>query len=229
MVAGEDTEMTRIKQEQTRIAAHAVVLLRADGRPREVGMLQIDTIRQILQDTTILAEYHKYNELIVPILYHNPDGIHGVSHVRRTLILALLIAYLGELSAQHTRILAYASVYHDIGRDHDGKDDDHGYVSYQKTIEQGLLYRLADKEVRIIRELIERHAIDDTLAFSLTTVAEDIRDEVGLLLKYFKDSDGLDRVRIHDLDIAYLRTDIARQLPLVAQQLLVGFSEIMGV
>jgi len=191
-------------------------------------ILELDMIRQILQSATMLARYHKYNALIVPTLYHNPDGIHGVSHVQRTLLLALLMAYLDKLSDQQTRILAYASVYHDIGREHDGKDDYHGYDSYEKATEQGLLSRLPDQEICIVKELIERHAIDDTLAFSLEKVAEDIRDEVRLLLRYFKDADNLDRVRIHDLNIDYLRTDIARQMPLVAQQLLVGFSEIMG-
>ena len=201
---------------------------RVDGGKGKVEMLQIDTIRPILEDAKVLARYRIYNGLIVPTLYHNPEGIHGMSHVRRTLMLALLMAYLEKLSDQQTRILAYASVYHDIGRENDEKDDYHGYVSYQKVTVQGLLLSLADKEVRIVKELIERHAIDDTQAFALETVTEDIRDEVRFLLSYFKDADNLDRVRIHDLNIAYLRTEIARQMPLLAQQLLVGFSEILG-
>ena len=187
---------------------------------REVVILELETIRKIFKDTTILATYHKYNRLIVPHLYHNAYGIHGMSHVRRTLILSLVIAYLDKLSAKRTRILAYASVYHDIGRDNDGADQYHGYDSYQKVIEHDLLNTLPDKEVCLIKELIERHAIHDEDAFSLETINEDIRDEVRFLLRYFKDADGLDRVRIHDLDVTYLRTEIARQLPLVAQQLL---------
>ena len=202
---------------------------RGDENMRKVEILQLDTIRPILEDTKMVARYHQYNALILPMLYHNPDGIHGVSHIRRTLLLALLMAYLDKLSDQHTRILAYASVYHDIGREHDGRDDDHGYASYQKVTVQALLNNLVDTEVRIIKELIERHAIDDTLAFSLEMVAEDIRSEVRFLLSYFKDADNLDRVRIYDLNVDYLRTDIARQMTLVAQQLLVvGVSEIMG-
>ena len=199
---------------------------KVDRDRRKVEILQIDTIRPILYDPTMLARYHKYNELILPNLYHNPDGIHGVSHVRRTLVLALLMAHLDQLSDKQTRIIAYASVYHDIGREHDSKDDYHGYESFQKANEQGLLKGLIDKEVRIVKELIERHAIDDTQAFSLETVAENIRAEVRFLLNYFKDADNLDRVRIHDLNVDYLRTDIARQMPLLAQQLLVRFSEI---
>ena len=92
----------------------------------------------------------------------------------------------------YTRILAYASIYHDIGRENDGADEYHGYDSYQKVIEQGFLNRLADKEVGIIKELIERHAVHD--AHALEAIDGDIRDEVGFLLRYFKDADNLDRV-----------------------------------
>lgn len=187
---------------------------------KKVDIFQMATIRPILEDAKMVAMYHNYNGLISPSLYHNPEGIHGVSHIRRTLLLGLLLAYLAELSAQHTRILAYASVYHDIGRENDGADEYHGYVSYQKAIEKDLLSGLEDKEVRIIKEIIERHAIDDREAFCLDGVNEDIRDEVRDLLRYFKDADGLDRVRIHDLNVMYLRTEIARKMPLVAQQLL---------
>ena len=202
---------------------------KTDGDKRKAKVLQFDIIRPILENSKMLARYHQYNALILPTLYHNPEGIHGVNHVRRTLLLALLMAYLDKLSDQQTRMLAYASVYHDIGREHDGKDDYHGYDSYEKATEQGLLSRLPDKEIRIVKELIERHAIDDTLAFSLETIAEDIHDEVCFLLRYFKDADNLDRVRINDLNADYLRTDIARQMPSVAQQLLVGFSQIVGI
>ena len=182
--------------------------------------MELDTIRQIFKDTETLVMYHKYNQLIVPHLYHNPDGIHGMSHVRRTLILSLAMAYIDKLSATHTRVLAYASVYHDIGRVNDGADQYHGYDSYQKVVEHGLLKGLQDKEVRLIKELIERHAVHDIHGFSLATIEEDLRDEVRFLLRYFKDADGLDRVRIHDLNVTYLRTEIASKIPLAAQQLL---------
>jgi len=195
-------------------------MIKADEGNRNIAMLPFETIRPILNDKRMLARYHKYNRLISASLYHNPEGIHGVSHIRRTLLLALLMAYLDKLSARHTRILAHASVYHDIGRENDGADEYHGYISYQKVIEQGLLRRLEDKELRIIKELIERHAIKDSKAFSFDAVDEDARDEVRFLLRYFKDADGLDRVRIHDLNVEYLRTETARKMPLVAQKLL---------
>ena len=79
-------------------------------------VLQVDAVRLILQDTALMARYEKYNQLIAPQLYNNAEGIHGVSHVRRTLVLTLLMFYMDKLSDQQTQLLAYASVYHDIGR-----------------------------------------------------------------------------------------------------------------
>ena len=75
-------------------------------------------------------------------------------------------------------------------------------------------------DVCLVKELIERHAISDPRAFSLETINEGMRKEVRFLLRYFKDADGLDRVRLGDLNVDYLRTGIARKMPLVAQKLL---------
>ena len=69
-------------------------------------ILDLDAIRPVLENAKVLARYHHYNALIIPILYHNPEGIHGVNHVRRTLLLALLMAYLDKLSDQQMQILA---------------------------------------------------------------------------------------------------------------------------
>jgi hypothetical protein len=42
----------------------------------------------------------------------------------------------------------------------------------------------------------------------------------GRRLKLFKDSDGLDRVRINDLDVEYLRYPVSRELVSFAEYLL---------
>ena len=183
-------------------------------------ILQFENVLPLIQSPDFIAAYKNYDYFILPTLYYRPNGIHGVGHVRRTLMLSLLMADLDKLSARYTRILAYASVYHDIGRTHDGVDDYHGYASYQKVLEQGLLDRQETSEVSLIKELIERHAISDTKAFSLEKINEGMREEVQLLLSYFKDADGLDRVRLGDLNVDYLRTDVAKKMTLVAKRLL---------
>lgn len=183
-------------------------------------IIQFQAVLPIIRNANFIAKYKEYDKLIVPDLYHRPSGIHGVGHVRRTLLLSLLMAGLDRLSTSYVRILVYASVYHDIGRTHDGVDDYHGYASYQKVLEHGLLNNHEANEVYAIKELIERHAISDKKAFSFETLDEAKRDEVQFLLRYFKDADGLDRVRLGDLNAKYLRTDTAKRLTLVAQQIL---------
>ena len=183
-------------------------------------IMQFQAVLPIIRNANFIAKYKEYDKLIVPDLYHRPSGIHGVGHVRRTLLLSLLMSDFDKLSIQHTLILAYASVYHDIGRTHDGVDYYHGYASYEKVLEHGLLNNHEANEVYTIQELIERHAISDKKAFSFETLDEAKRDEVQFLLRYFKDADGLDRVRLGDLNAKYLRTDTAKRLTLVAQQIL---------
>lgn len=183
-------------------------------------IIQFQAVLPIIRNANFIAKYKEYDKLIVPDLYHRPSGIHGVGHVRRTLLLSLLMAGLDRLSTSYVRILVYASVYHDIGRTHDGVDDYHGYASYQKVLEHRLLNNHEANEVYAIKELIERHAISDKKAFSFETLDEAKRDEVQFLLRYFKDADGLDRVRLGDLNAKYLRTDTAKRLTLVAQQIL---------
>ncbi len=192
------------------------------------GALAAGAVLPLLQEDAMAASFRKYERLISPALYHNPNGVHGVGHIRRTLLLSLLMARMDNLSEQHTRILAYASVYHDIGRTHDGVDDYHGYASYQKVMTQSLLSHVETSEVSIIKELIERHAINDHQAFSMDSLEEPLKSEVCFLLRYFKDADGLDRVRLGDLKAKYLRTDIARGMPIVAQQLLENGTEFLS-
>lgn len=192
------------------------------------NVLQFENVLPLIQSPDFMAAYKNYDYFILPTLYHRPNGIHGLGHVRRTLLLSLLMADFDKLSARHTRILAYASVYHDIGRTHDGVDDYHGYASYQKVLEQGLLNSQDASEVYLVKELIERHAISDNRAFSLETINEGMRAEVRFLLRCFKDADGLDRVRLGDLNVDYLRTDVARKMPLVAQNLLESGGENAG-
>ena len=190
------------------------------------SVLQFENVLPLIQSPDFMAAYKNYDYFILPTLYHRPNGIHGLGHVRRTLLFSLLMADFDKLSTRHTRILAYASVYHDIGRTHDGVDDYHGYASYQKVLEYGLLDRELASEVFLVKELIERHAISDTSAFSLEKINEGVREEVRFLLRYFKDDDVLDRVRLGDLNVDYLRTDVAKKMPLIAQRLLKSGGEI---
>jgi HD domain. len=173
-----------------------------------------------LQSSGILKRYSEYTRQIDIKWFHNPSGIHALSHTRRVLLLSLLIGYLEDYSKNDRDLLGWAAVYHDIGRTNDGYDPDHGMSSYDKLIKQNLLELDDDQEQEILRFLIQNHAIPDQSAYKklshykLTDV-----DRTLKLYDAFKDADGLDRVRINDLNPEYLRTPSAHRLLLAAHQL----------
>lgn len=136
---------------------------------------------------------------------HNPFGTHGIGHVARVLVWAdLLCQY--ELSngiPLDAEVVRWAAVLHDLGRENDGPDHEHGARSAQWVAENHRLLpaALTDAQLEAIRYCCIWHVPRDAAIPAMT-------NELACL----KDADGLDRVRIRDLDPALLRTDYARSL-----------------
>ncbi|MDF2880093.1 MAG: metal dependent phosphohydrolase [Clostridiaceae bacterium] len=172
--------------------------------------------------------YNHLKSLINEEWFDRPNGIHGVMHIKRTLFLTLILSYFENLNSLDSDILAYSVLLHDIGRDNDNKDNEHGVKSVKK-IEELKLYKslnmdfIFEKEDNlIINYIIKNHAIKDSLGIENVLNEEFIKDKdrAVKLLKLFKDCDNLDRVRISDLNIKYLRSDSAKKMVLIAHQLL---------
>jgi len=182
-----------------------------------INLLEFDTE---LQTSGILHQYISYSKQIDIQWFHNPEGIHALSHTKRVLLLSLIISYLEKYSEEDSNLLCLAAVYHDIGRINDGYDPNHGIASYEKLINKKLLELADHQEQEILKFLIHNHAIPDQSAYKklnyykLTDVDRTLR-----LYDAFKDADGLDRVRIKDLNPEYLRTASAHRLLLAAHQL----------
>lgn len=173
-------------------------------------------------DAEIINSYHYYVGKIKPAYFHNPSGIHGVLHTKRVLFLTLILSKLHELNETESQILSEAAIYHDIGRTNDDIDYEHGRLSYEKIEDLDLV----DEDyayIEILRYVVTEHAVPDEIAFN-NIKNYDIRDKENAikLLKIFKDADGLDRVRLGDLDISYLRTEYGVKLAGVAKQVLAG-------
>ncbi len=130
-------------------------------------------------------------------------GIHGLTHTLRVHCLVTAIGVVEAVTAEELDWLQSAALLHDIGRDHDGVDWQHGEASHQKAVRLGLLS--ADGPVR---DIIVSHSRDDRRMLTGHAVPH--------LIRIFKDADGLDRVRIGDLDSRYLRTATGRMLTPVA-------------
>lgn len=144
---------------------------------------------------------------------HKPYGIHGMHHVTRVLVWAEQIAQgmLARGSRVDIAVVRWAALVHDVGRRNDGPDAEHGARSAQWVAqERGRLFTgLTDAQVEQLQYCCTWHVPRD----------ERIPEKTNELI-CLKDADGLDRVRIHDLDPAYLRTETARSHAADAQTLL---------
>lgn len=151
--------------------------------------------------------YKELETLIDPNLFKNPNGIHGVNHAKRVLFLSLINASYHKLDERTAYSVGYAAIYHDIGRVNDCCDISHGYRSWEKIEKLKLLKdKVSFRELFLIREAIENHCRPDNNSSSM-------------IYKILKDCDGLDRVRLGDLNTNYLRLDMSHSLVDVAKYL----------
>lgn len=152
-----------------------------------------------------------------PDWFERPTGIHGVSHSRRVLIHAQAIAAARDIDPEWFESLVLAAAWHDIGRTHDGREPEHGANSVAKVRRLRLHTGVDEKILARTFFAMEWHSLPDHRALD-AAVALDPRQtpEPGTMLRVLwllKDADGLDRVRIEDLDPGQLRYE--ESLPLV--------------
>lgn len=151
-----------------------------------------------------------YEKLNYDILF--VSDIHGRNHIERVIFYSVLLAYAYKLDDDDTYILINAASLHDTQRQNDGWDTEHG----QRAAEMSIPYAhdVKESDLDILKAVIAAHSREDEI------MDETLREFVGksdfdrakVLAKYFKDADGLDRVRINHLDPAYLRNDFSRGL-----------------
>lgn len=171
--------------------------------------------------------YDSYLSMFNSNNYFEPDGLHGIMHAMRVLILTQKIADLNDLSDDEKRLLRYCAIYHDIGRVNDASDYEHGYSSYAKMIKRNLLPDEFEVEKKnIVQFIIENHPYD------VKTVQEkigkyDIVDQ-GLAIKLFcvfRDADILDMCRYGSVNKHFLHFMSSRDLVPFAFQLLLIYRE----
>lgn len=184
---------------------------------RDVKQYSIGEINNIIRGSIYEKNYKDACKLIREENYFHPRGIHGIFHIKRVLILATITSALVSLSDRENKLLCLASVYHDIGRIDDGTDIHHGERSVVKlsTLEyfEEIKRDFSEEEIRILNFLMIGHVISDKSAERLL-YKSDILDKDGAkkLLFFFKDCDGLDRLRIDDLNANYLRNETSFKL-----------------
>ena len=158
--------------------------------------------------------------LIVPMpdLFWHPGNLHGQAHVTRVMVhAARLVAATGQW--EHAARLWAAVFLHDIARRHDGTCYRHGADAAQRLRDEAALQnRLAPIGL----------SVADYPAIESAVTAHSAPKEVPRthphwsLIALLKDADGLDRVRLGDLDRSRLRHPEARAMVPFAQALFDG-------
>ena len=143
-----------------------------------------------------------------PSLFAHRSTLHGQSHVSRVMVHAFrLIAATGWIE-EAPRL--WAAVYlHDIARTHDGVCYRHGGDAMKRF-----------EALPQMREFFARGGVrdDDYPRIHTAVVHHSLPKELGKdhphwrLTSLLKDADGLDRVRLRDLDPRYLRNGEAHAM-----------------
>ncbi len=143
--------------------------------------------------------------------------VHGVGHIERTMVHGAMCAWAESLGEADSRLLLMMCAYHDTGRTSDYLDGAHGKRSAEKL---AFLTGLSGENLREAMAGVEAHSLPDRMMEDILVShgPEDL-PRTRMLAQMLKDSDGLDRVRIHDLDVRYLRRPPSRERGRFAQLL----------
>lgn len=144
----------------------------------------------------------------VPGDFRHPSFVHGQRHVARVMVHAFRLLQVTGLS-EHTGAL-WASVYlHDLARTGDGVCHRHGADAWTRFEQEPVLQAalapagLGQDQWRGVKTAITWHCKWRELPDA---------DPHVTLARLLKDADGLDRVRIRDLDPSYLRFRQSRRM-----------------
>ncbi len=158
------------------------------------------------------------------VLYQS--HVHGLGHIERTMVHGAMCAQAEPLDGADTALLMDMCSYHDTGRESDWLDNAHGYRS---SLKLAALTGRTGEELKLMMAGVEAHSIGDKLLEDVIAKHDPRdRDRARRLAQLLKDADGLDRVRIKDLNPRYLRRAASRERVDFAQLLFDKYRAIQG-
>jgi hypothetical protein len=153
--------------------------------------------------------------LPLPEAFQHPSTLHGQRHVGRVMIHAIRLIEATGLRDEGPRL--WAAVYlHDLARTHDGRCFVHG-ASAARRLEEMPQIRALFSAAGI--EAADYPAIATAVTLHSQPEELDRNHPHWTLTSLLKDADGLDRVRLGDLDSSYLRWPQSRDMVAFATRL----------
>lgn len=151
----------------------------------------------------------------MPELFRHPSTLHGQAHVTRVMVHAIRLVEATGLHEHGPRLWA-AVFLHDLARTHDGVCHRHGAdAAARLRSEPALQQRLFAAGLT----LADFPAIEAAVTAHSAPKEVERSHEHWPLIALLKDADGLDRVRLGDLDARYLRHPQSRGMIPFAQEL----------
>lgn len=177
-------------------------------RQWELYPLLLETFENLKQDVLFVSE------------------MHGLGHIERTILQGGFCAMDEHISLADTQLLLECCSYHDVGRIDDSLDPYHGHRSAQKLAN---LTGRSGEELKLMQTAVDvhsRHDSDFEQIFPLYAPSDHVR--AAHITQLLKDSDGLDRVRLGDLNPRYLRCTSSRQRVPLAQNVFERYQLAIG-
>lgn len=152
--------------------------------------------------------------------------IHGPGHIERTLLHGAFCAMQEPLTMEDARLLFLACCYHDVGRINDGPDDLHGHRSAQRL---SALTGLTGEALNMVQAAVDAHSRkDEDLVKTVKGYHPADYPRSLTIAELLKDADGLDRVRIWDLDPRYLRRKNSRSRAEFAKEVYLRYQKAIN-
>ncbi|MSS77904.1 hypothetical protein FYJ26_05660 [Anaerococcus sp. WCA-380-WT-2B] len=162
-----------------------------------------------------------YRNLNTDILYKSK--VHDQGHIERVILFAMLLSYKYKLNSNDTDVLRYAASLHDTKRVDDSYDTEHGYRAALYSID---FAKIDASDKKTLQAVLAAHSrIDKKMDDTIKEFFVEDFDRAKRLSKFFKDSDGLDRVRLDDLDEKFLRYDFSKEMVGFAKRLFIAYKE----
>jgi hypothetical protein len=148
--------------------------------------------------------------------FKNYSDLHGIMHTFRVMFNCLLIgSKINDI--ENTKVSFSAAYIHDLSRRHDGYCEQHGKFSIDENFEK---YKSLFLSIGLNDDNLE--------SLKLAVIYHSLREELNKNHKHYKpvsllkDADALDRVRIDDLDIKYLRYSESKNIVKISENLYIN-------
>ena len=184
---------------------------RTAGDIRAIGSAE-DSVLSCPEFESVGESYRRWVDFmkVNVTFFRGRDGIHGMPHCARVLLLALAMGNELGLSHDELEALSAAAVFHDCYRMNDLYDKEHGLRGAEQY--RAFCSHSALSYDERVFAIIACHNTDDTPG---RETCRKISEGCETLYLIFKDADGLDRIR---LGLDYLNTDMLR-LPIAHRYL----------